>query len=163
MSSHISSGETVKWTGRVSHLCYFGRWLLVLLLLAAAAASFCYEPAERFEQIWIARGALLIAAMMIVIWIQAARIQRRYTVTDHRIIVEYGVVSKRSNDIRIQDVRSINLEVKGLLGMLGVGRLEFSSAATDDAEVIFWNAPHAEKVRDLVRSLQSLPAPPPTT
>ena len=27
--------------------------------------------------------------------------------------------------------------------------------ATDDADVIFWNTPEAEKVRDLVRSLQT--------
>jgi len=26
--------------------------------------------------------------------------------------------------------------------------------ATEDADVIFWNTPEAEKVRDLVRSLQ---------
>ena len=57
--------------------------------------------------------------------------------------------------MRIQDIRSINLSTKGLPGMLGIGRLEFSSAATDDADVIFWNTPSAEKIRDMVRSLQA--------
>jgi len=33
--------------------------------------------------------------------------------------------------------------------------VEFSSAATDDADVTFWNISEAEKIRDLVRSLQS--------
>ena len=42
--------------------------------------------------------------------------------------------------------------------VVGIGRLEFSSAASDDAEVIFWNTPQAEKIRDMVRSLQSGPA-----
>lgn len=51
-------------------------------------------------------------------------------------------------------MRSINLATQGLSGMLGIGRLEFSSAATEDADVIFWNTPSAEKVRDMVRSLQ---------
>jgi hypothetical protein len=49
----------------------------------------------------------------------------------------------------------INLQKRGLSGLLGIGRVEFSSAATDDADVIFWNTPEAEKVRDLVRSLQT--------
>ena len=42
----------------------------------------------------------------------------------------------------------------GLLGVLGVGRLEFSSAATDDAEVVFWQVPRAVWLRDTVRSLE---------
>jgi len=69
--------------------------------------------------------------------------------------VEYGIISKQSTELRIQDIRSINLTTSGLSGLIGIGRLEFSSAASDDAEVIFWNTPHAEKIRDLVRSLQS--------
>ena len=56
---------------------------------------------------------------------------------------------------RIQDIRSINLTTSGLSGLVGIGRLEFSSAASDDADVIFWNTPSAEKIRDLVRSLQT--------
>jgi uncharacterized membrane protein YdbT with pleckstrin-like domain len=71
------------------------------------------------------------------------------------VSVEYGIVSRTSNEVRIQDIRSINLTKKGLSGLLGIGRVEFSSAATDDADVVFWNTPEAEKVRDLVRSLQS--------
>ena len=43
----------------------------------------------------------------------------------------------------------------GITGLLGIGTVEFSSAATDDADVIFWNTPDAERVRDVVRSLQS--------
>jgi len=70
------------------------------------------------------------------------------------VSVEYGIVSRVSNEVRIQDIRSINLRKTGLSGLLGIGRVEFSSAATDDADVIFWNTPEAEKVRDLVRSLQ---------
>ena len=147
--------DAVRWTGSISHLHYVGRWFLILLFLAAAAGSFFYAPAEQFEQIWIARGALILAAVLLALWVHFDRVQRRYTITEHRVIVEYGVISRRSNEIRLRDVRSINLARSGLPGMLGVGRLEFSSAATDDADVIFWNVPEAEKLRDLVRSLQS--------
>ena len=69
--------------------------------------------------------------------------------------VEYGIISRTSNEIRIPDIRSINLQKRGFSGLLGIGRVEFSSAATDDADVVFWNTPDAEKVRDLVRSLQT--------
>jgi hypothetical protein len=63
-------------------------------------------------------------------------------------------VNRVSNEVRISDIRSINLQKTGFTGLFGIGRVEFSSAATEDADVIFWNTPEAEKVRDLVRSLQ---------
>jgi hypothetical protein len=71
------------------------------------------------------------------------------------VSAEFGIVNKSSNEVRIQDIRSITLRKSGIAGLLGIGNVEFSSAATDDADVIFWNTPEAEKARDLVRSLQS--------
>ncbi|MEA3211102.1 MAG: hypothetical protein QOE70_4159 [Chthoniobacter sp.] len=94
-------------------------------------------------------------AFVTFIWIRLDRSRRKYTVTSKRVSVEYGIVSKNSNEMRIEDIRSINLTTRGLSGLLGIGRLEFSSAATDDADVIFWNTPSAEKIRDMVRALQS--------
>jgi uncharacterized membrane protein YdbT with pleckstrin-like domain len=88
-------------------------------------------------------------------WIQLDRIRRKYAVTDRRVSCEYGIINKNSNEVRVQDVRSINLRKTGISGLLGIGTVEFSSAATDDADVTFWNIPEAEKIRDLVRSLQS--------
>jgi uncharacterized membrane protein YdbT with pleckstrin-like domain len=70
------------------------------------------------------------------------------------VSVDYGIINRISNEVRIPDIRSINLQKTGFTGLFGIGRVEFSSAATDDADVIFWNTPEAEKVRDLVRSLQ---------
>jgi hypothetical protein len=75
-------------------------------------------------------------------------------VTNKRVAVDYGIINRISNEVRISDIRSINLQKTGFTGLLGIGRVEFSSSATEDADVIFWNTPEAEKVRDLVRSLQ---------
>jgi hypothetical protein len=50
---------------------------------------------------------------------------------------------------------SITLTKTGLKGIFGIGRVEFSSAAGDDAEVVFWDVGGAEGVRDRVRSLQT--------
>jgi uncharacterized membrane protein YdbT with pleckstrin-like domain len=150
-----NSSEEVQWSGTVSHFHYLGKWLIVLLLIAGLVASYLLEPLKQFEFVNIAR---IIAGVLVVIfffWIQTDRSRRKYTVTGNRVIVEYGIISKRSNEIRVQDIRSINLVTSGLPGLLGIGRVEFASAATEDAEVVFWHTPEAQKVRDLVRSLQS--------
>lgn len=147
--------EKVLWTGTVSNLHYAGKWFLVLLLLGAVCGSFWLVLPEYATILWATRAVLLLIAVLVIAWIQVDRRRRKYAVTNKRVSVEFGIISRTSNEVRIQDIRSINLTKKGFSGLLGIGRVEFSSAATDDADVIFWNTPEAEKVRDLVRSLQS--------
>jgi membrane protein YdbS with pleckstrin-like domain len=156
MTDTTAEGEEhVLWDGSVSHWHYAGKWLFIILLLTGLVATFFVAVSDDQTVQWIVRGALALVVFAILIWIKLDRSRRKYLVTNTRVSVEYGIVSKSSNEMRIQDIRSINLTTKGLSGMLGIGRLEFSSAATDDADVIFWNTPSAEKIRDMVRSLQT--------
>ncbi len=156
MSDTSTQGEEkVLWSGSVSQWHYSGRWFAVVLLLCGVVATFFLPVSDDPMTLWIVRGAMALAALVLVLWIRLDRSSRRYTVTDKRVSVEFGIVSKRSNELRIQDIRSINLTTTGFSGLLGIGRIEFSSAATDDADVIFWNTPRAEKIRDLIRSLQA--------
>lgn len=153
-SPSASTPEQTLWTGTVSNLHYTGKWILLLLLLAAVVASFLFPLPDLGLILWGVRLAFLLVALLVVGWVQVDRRRRRYTVTSKRVSVEYGIISRVSNEVRIPDIRSINLRKTGLTGLLGIGRVEFSSAATDDADVVFWNTPDAVKVRDLVRSLQ---------
>jgi uncharacterized membrane protein YdbT with pleckstrin-like domain len=75
-------------------------------------------------------------------------------VTNRKVEVQTGVIVKNSNEIRVKDIRSINVTKHGLAGFIGIGSVEFSSAATDRAEVIFLNIAGANRVRDLVTNLQ---------
>jgi uncharacterized membrane protein YdbT with pleckstrin-like domain len=148
------ASEQIIWKGSVSQWHYAGRWLFFVLLLAGAVAAF-FLPLPPTIPPPILAAILAGIALVILISIYIGRARRTYTITDHRISVEFGIISKQSNEIRLHDVRSINLTMKGLSGLFGIGRLEFSSAATDDAEVVFWNVGGAEALRDQVRGLQS--------
>lgn len=148
------NNEQVLWTGTVSNLHYAGKWVLIFILLAAVVASFWLMLPDLGLILWAVRAAFLVIALLSVSWIQLDRRRRRYTVTNKRVSVDYGIVNRVSNEVRIPDIRSMNLQKSGFTGLLGIGRVEFASSATDDADVIFWNTPDAEKVRDLVRSLQ---------
>ena len=153
MPGEINS-EQVVWSGTVSQWHYLGKWLLVIILLAALGASFKLVLPDMVQTIVVGRWILVVLAVVSVIYIQVDRSRRKYSITNKRVVVEYGLISKTSNEIRVQDIRSINLTKSGLSGLFGIGRIEFSSAAADDAEVVFWNCPDAEKVRDQVRLLQ---------
>ena len=147
--------EPVVWSGTVSQWHYIGKWLLVLIFLAAFAGSFIEVPPDVEQMIPTGRWILAALVVLTVIWIQLDRSRRKYSITNKRVILEFGLISKTSNEIRVQDIRSINLTKSGISGLFGIGRIEFSSAANDDAEVVFWNCPDAEKVRDQVRLLQA--------
>jgi|SRR6266853_1735384 len=153
--SNTENEETILWNGSVSHWHYAGKWFFIILLVSALVATFFLNLFDDQRVLWSIRGVLAFVASVTFIWIRLDRSRRKYLVTNKRVSVEFGIVSKTSNEMRIQDIRSINLTTKGLSGLLGIGRLEFSSAATDDADVIFWNTPSAEKIRDMVRSLQT--------
>jgi uncharacterized membrane protein YdbT with pleckstrin-like domain len=152
---HADIHEQVLWSGSVSQWHYAGKWFSIVILLALAIGTFFFTPTDDVAISWGIRGVLFLAALVLFVWIRLDRSARKYTVTNKRVSVEYGIISKRSNELRVQDIRSINLTTQGISGLVGIGRLEFSSAAADDADVIFWNTPNAEKIRDMVRSLQS--------
>jgi membrane protein YdbS with pleckstrin-like domain len=147
--------EQTLWTGTVSNFHYTGKWIVIVILLLAIGASFLFTFPDYAPIVWVNRIGLGILILIIFGWIQLDRRRRRYAVTNRRVSAEFGIISRVSNEVRVNDIRSINLRQTGILGLLGIGRVEFSSAAADDAEVIFSNIPEAEKVRDLVRSLQT--------
>ena len=124
-----TEGQTL-WIGHASHWNYFWSWCLGILLLAAVIGVF------------------------IIIWIFIDRARRLYIVASKRIVFQAGLFMKSTNELRIKDIRSINVTKRGLAGLMGIGSVEFSSAATDRAEIIFTGIAGANKVRDMVRRLQ---------
>jgi uncharacterized membrane protein YdbT with pleckstrin-like domain len=103
---------------------------------------------------WI-DGVPVLAFLVVMAVVAFERRLRTYRVTNRRVIADFGRVVKDTNELRIQDIRSMNVSKGGITGLLGVGKLEFSSAATDDADVIFYQIGGVNKVRDLVRGLQN--------
>ena len=95
-----------------------------------------------------------MAGILILIYIGFKRARQLYIVANRKVEVQTGLVVKDSNEIRVKDIRSINVTKHGLAGFIGIGTVEFSSAATDQAEVMFLNIAGANGVRDLVTNLQ---------
>jgi hypothetical protein len=110
-----STAEKTLWRGSVSHFHYLGKWLLAIILAIAAAGTFFFRFSESDSVLWIIRAALFGLAIVLALWIQLDRIGRKYAVTDRRVSCEYGIINKNSNEVRVQDVRSINLRKTGIV------------------------------------------------
>ena len=128
--AEASKEEEALWIGHVSRWHYFGRWFFGALFFVVGI------------------GALIILGALI------DRARRVYIVTDRKVIFQSGLFAKSTNEIRIKDIRSITVTKNGIGGLMGIGSIEFSTAATDRAEIIFSGIADADRVRDLVNRLQ---------
>ncbi len=84
------------------------------------------------------------------------RFTNDYFVTGRRIEIVKGLIARSSNEVRIADVRAINVTCSGLIGAFGIGTVDFFTAG-DEPEVTFKKIWAAKKVKGLVRKLQDSP------
>ena len=126
-------------------------WLFALAFLASGAVCLWIYFNRGNEPLLFVPAAI---GVILLLYIYIVRARQLYVVTNRKVEVESGLVVKSSNEIRVRDIRSINVTKHGFLGFVGIGSVEFSSAASDRAEVIFVNVAHADWVRDVVTNLQ---------
>ena len=75
-------------------------------------------------------------------------------VTSKRTTLVRGILSKRTDELRHDDVRSISVAQGFLQRVFGVGSIEISSAARSDAEIIAKDIRNPQHVADLIRQRQ---------
>jgi uncharacterized membrane protein YdbT with pleckstrin-like domain len=93
--------------------------------------------------------------LIIIISILWKYYSRKYVISNKRVTLVTGIIVKSSNQLRVNDIRSINVSKKGLGALFfGIGSIELSTAATDKAEVVFSGIKNADQVRDLISRLQ---------
>jgi len=140
------SGEEILHHGHPSWFGYTKALFLVLLLLVAAALLFVIQ----LEYAVVA--ALCAVSTLIAVGI--ARYSQDYMVTRERVELIWGIIGRSSKEARICDIRSIDVYESGIKGLLGLGTIDFSTAANAGIEVQFRDMRQAHMVKDLVRKLQ---------
>jgi len=142
-----ASVEETLWKGHPSNLNYFGSWFFGILFCVGGVIAIANEAGP---------GAFVAAGIgvLMILWVIIAVAKRRYVVTSRRVFVEIGLLMKSRREVRIKDVRSINVLKRGISGLMGIGTVEFSSAARDDADVIFVGVQNADSIRKIVSDRQ---------
>ena len=147
------SQEVILWKGRPAYLNYFWSWVYGSLLLFLGAIFVGLKQLSKEEVDFLPLLPLGVGVILILRAI-LDRASRLYTATNLRVSVQKGLIVKSTNEVRIRDIRSINVTKSFISGLLGIGHVEFSSAASDKAEIVFAGVSKANKVRDLVRQIQ---------
>lgn len=134
----------------------------MLLIPAVVYALFYFEQRMRevgtdvswLDWRWFAVpvGVLLLFPL----WAKfKTRFFSRFRVTLDSVSEEHGLFSKKSSEVRIQDIRNIVVEQSFLDRLLLIGDVYFSSAAGSDTEVRFSSVPRPGRIKELVRDIQN--------
>ncbi len=121
---------------------------LALILACVAGGIYGREQSTW----WLFAG--LVTALFGVSWILLERSMRLYLITPRRVELVRGLIAKNSQEVRIEDIRAINVQTPGLRGLFGVGTVEFASAGGSPVDVAFTDVYAAHRIKGLVRRLQ---------
>jgi uncharacterized membrane protein YdbT with pleckstrin-like domain len=83
----------------------------------------------------IAVGVVLVLLGVLVGFIR--RMATVYMVTNQRLYIRRGILSKRVQQTRIDRVQNVNTDQSLFERILRVGRVDFDTAGTDDSDFVF--------------------------
>lgn len=75
----------------------------------------------------------------------------RLIVTNRRTILQSGILSRNTNEVRHSDIRNVLVEQGFFQRMFGVGTLELSSAGQSDVEICVKGIPDPQGVAEMIR------------
>ena len=78
---------------------------------------------------------VLFAGVVLVGFVR--RISTRYTITNQRLRIERGLLSKHVQQTRIERVQNVNTSQTFVSRLLRVGTVDFDTAGTDDSDFTF--------------------------
>jgi uncharacterized membrane protein YdbT with pleckstrin-like domain len=82
------------------------------------------------------------------------RISTRYTITNQRLRIERGLLSKHVQQTRIERVQNVNTNQTFVSRMLRVGTVDFDTAGTDDSDFTFIGVGSPHRVVEAVDRAQ---------
>jgi uncharacterized membrane protein YdbT with pleckstrin-like domain len=99
-----------------------------------------------------AAGGGVVVAGLIFGYVVLSRMQSRYIVTDERVKMKKGLLSKTAREYRIPDLQSITTSQSIFERLLGHGSVEFRTA--DNTSVVWHGVPDYKDVSNTIREEQ---------
>jgi uncharacterized membrane protein YdbT with pleckstrin-like domain len=74
------------------------------------------------------------------------RVATVYTITDHRLNIKVGIISRKVQETRLQRVQNVNFNQGVYERLMQIGDVEFTTAGTDESNFIFAGVAQPEHV-----------------
>jgi uncharacterized membrane protein YdbT with pleckstrin-like domain len=164
----LLAGEEIVWSGRPSWrsmLAFYIKWGVLALLpgVAGQVVAGIWNADKYLWELWLVTVVLLLLVLLAG-WLQ--RIDTHYMVTNQRINIRHGIFSRSDHATSYERLQNVKTYQSLLERMLGVGLVDFDTAAGDDYDFKFSGiedpAGLAKQIAELQRAAiqrQSQPQP----
>jgi uncharacterized membrane protein YdbT with pleckstrin-like domain len=104
---------------------------------------------------WGLVGAVVVVGFALVVLVGfIRRISTVYAITNQRLRIKRGILSKRIQQTRIDRVQNVNTDQSVIDRMLRVGTVDFDTAGTDDSDFTFVGVSNPHRVVEAVDRAQ---------
>ena len=122
-------------------------WGTILLAIAGIALTLM-----EYGLYWI---ALTGVALLIILWRWLENMASRYEITEERLIIHRGIVSKSIDEIELYRIKDVRIEFTIINQIAGIGRITIASSdeTTRDGDLVLANIARAQERRETLRRL----------
>lgn len=96
---------------------------------------------------WYLLFSWLVIPLIIAWW---KRAELTFRVTDDKVILEQGLLSKSIKDIFVTDIRTVDVEQSLLQRIFGIGDIKIATSGTDSYEDVVEGLPRPREIQDLI-------------
>lgn len=148
MAPKLGPGEKVIFEGHPSwrailnfYLKGFLATLVVCLLIALGTGVFGDDTNEAVVVLVAIAGVALTVLIGF-----ARRMATRYTITNRRLNIKRGIISRTIQETRLERVQNVNYNQGVFQRLLQIGDVDFDTAAGDDYNFVFAGVANPEEV-----------------
>jgi len=133
MALNLSAGERVIFQGHPSWRAILGFYLKGILVAAIAGVLVKLFGADSGTVFLV---VLVIVGLTVLIGF-VKRVATTYTITDRRLNIKRGIVSREVQETRLERVQNVNYRQSVYQRVMQIGDVDFDTAATDDYNFVF--------------------------
>jgi uncharacterized membrane protein YdbT with pleckstrin-like domain len=137
-------------------LAFFLFYRPLLTLLSGLSPELARQITRHQEQVWLA--FLLLALVLVggrlarLAWRLAVLKSHRYRVTDQRMVIESGVLSRRIDEIDMRTIEDLDFQQSVVERMLGIGDITVISSDRTSARIRLVGLARPRELRELLRN-----------
>ncbi|MFZ0971996.1 MAG: PH domain-containing protein [Solirubrobacteraceae bacterium] len=152
-------GEEVFFHGHPSWrsmLAFYVRGLLVAIVAGVIAGVVTRIANGGVQAGWVGT-AVAVIFLIVLLWGLIRRISTTYLITNRRLTIRTGVVSREMHETRLERVQNVNSRQRLLERLLRVGTVDFDTAGSASYDFKFRGVDHPHQiVRTVDRALHEL-------
>jgi uncharacterized membrane protein YdbT with pleckstrin-like domain len=142
MALNLSPGERMIFQGHPSWRAILGFYLKGILIAALAGVLAKLFGASSSTVFLVVLAVIALAVLIGFV----KRVATTYTITDRRLNIKRGIVSREVQETRLERVQNVNYRQSVYQRIMQIGDVDFDTAATDDYNFVFVGVADPEDV-----------------